>query len=105
MCRGGRFLAEFMAGTERRPEVPEAVESCLTLTNDDVWLVGAQKLAPPYENKFLPLPGGAPYPADAIAQCRRGRRHAAPQRDCTCGFHAVSSSLLLPFSGVPYKLD
>ncbi|MGH8974166.1 MAG: hypothetical protein ACRD0C_13320 [Acidimicrobiia bacterium] len=105
MCSGGRFLAEFTAGTEQQPAVPEAVESCLTLTIEGMWVVWAHKLALPHGDKFTPLTGGDPYPADAVAQCRRGRRHAAPQRDCTCGFHAVSSSPLLPLCDVPARLD
>jgi hypothetical protein len=43
----------------------------------------------------MPLTGGQPYPADAVAECRarlyRSKPpHPAPQPDCTCGFHALS---------------
>jgi len=91
MCHGGRLLADFEVGTHRRPEVPEAVAACLTTTVDDVWVVWAHKVASPMGDLFRPLTGGNPYPADAVAECRRGGHHAAPHPHCTCGFHAVSS--------------
>jgi hypothetical protein len=91
MCHGGRLLAVFEVGTHRRPEVPEAVATCLTTTVDDVWVVWAHKVASPMGELFGPLTGGTPYPADAVAECRRGGNHQAPDPHCTCGFHAVSS--------------
>ncbi len=95
MCRGGRLLADFCAGTKDRPAVPRAVRACLTITTDGVWLVEAHKLARPMGDRFQPMSGGDPYPADAVAACRVARdlsaaTHAAPQPDCTCGFHALS---------------
>jgi hypothetical protein len=90
MCSGGRFLAEFTAGTDERPQVPEVVEACLTLTADEAWVVWAHKVASKVGDRFVPLTGGEPYPRDAVAECRQGRRHSAPKRDCTCGFHALS---------------
>jgi hypothetical protein len=93
MCHGGRLLADFEAGTHRRPEVPDAIAACLTTTVDDQWVVWAHKVATPVgDHLFRPLTGGNPYPADAVAECRRGGDHAAPDPCCSCGFHAVSSS-------------
>jgi hypothetical protein len=96
------LLAEFEAGTRRRPEVPEVVATCLTTTVDGLWVVWAHKLAGRSGDRFRPLFGGTPYPADAVAGCRRGGHHQAPQSDCTCGFHAVSSPWrnLLPWATV-----
>jgi hypothetical protein len=63
----------------------------LTTTVDDVWVVWAHKLASPMGDLFRPLTGGGPYPADAVAECRRGGHHEVPHPHCTCGFHAVSA--------------
>ena len=93
MCHGGIRLADFLAGTPVRPEVPNIVHESLTKTADDVWLVKAHKLARPVGDRFQPLTGGEPYPYDAIATCRISERrpaHGAPEPDCTCGFHALS---------------
>lgn len=95
MCRGGRLLANFTAGVATRPEVPEVVEPSLTQTLDGTWVVWARKLAVPMGELFRPLTGGQPYPRDAVASCRLGHPHDAPQVDCTCGFHAVSGGLPL----------
>src|SRR5919202_6393756 len=90
MCSGGLFLADFCAGTEERPQVPEVVERCLTTTPEGVWVVWASKVARPSGDQFMPMTGSGSYPADAWALCRRGGRHKAPERACTCGFHALS---------------
>ena len=95
MCIGGRLLADFVAGTSARPvDLPELVARCLTTTVDGTWVVWAHKVALIDGDEFRALTG-VRYPADARARCSRGTSHDAPQRDCTCGFHAVSKSLAL----------
>jgi hypothetical protein len=91
MCEGGRFLADFVAGTVEQPQVPAAVEECLTQTADGVWVVWARKVARVGGMGYFPLTGHGSYPADAVAQCRKGGQHQAPDPCCTCGFHAVSA--------------
>jgi hypothetical protein len=109
MCRGGRFLASFCAGTEERPDVPDLIGDSLTLTVERQWVVWAHKLARPDGARFMPLTGGHGYPKDATAVCRLGRRHAVPDRSCTCGFHAVSGERglapLAPFGFGCLRLD
>ena len=95
MCNGDLLLADFHAGASERPEVPEVVAECLTTTVDGRWVVWAHKVARPDGGQFRPLACGDSYPADAVAECRAasGRGdgvHAAPDPDCTCGFHALS---------------
>jgi hypothetical protein len=97
MCRGGRLVADFVAGSGARPDLPEDLDEHLTTTVDGRWVVWAHKLARPEGDLFYPLTGGSGYPADARAECRRrgGRRaHDAPHPGCTCGFHALSSRRL-----------
>ena len=97
MCRGDRLVADFVAGTGTRPHLPEGLDEHLTMTADGLWVVWAHKLARQSGELFVPLRGGAGYPADARAEClRRGGRgaHAAPDPGCTCGFHALSSQSL-----------
>jgi hypothetical protein len=98
MCRGGRLVADFVAGTEARPDLPEELQEHLTTTVDGLWVVWAYKLATLAGNRFIPLTRGPGYPADATATCRRpgGIRgdHDAPDPGCTCGFHALSSRKL-----------
>jgi hypothetical protein len=97
MCRGDRLVADFVAGAGTRPRLPEGLEEHLTVTADGLWVVWAHKLALKSGDLFVPLRGGAGYPADARAEClRRGGRgaHAAPNPGCTCGFHALSSRSL-----------
>ena len=97
MCRGGRLIADFVAGTGARPGLPEDLDEHLTTTVDGLWVVWAYKLARPMGDLFVPLTGGSGYPADARAECRRrgGQRgHHAPDPRCTCGFHALSSRSL-----------
>jgi len=97
MCRGDRLIADFVAGTDARPALPEGLEEHLTTTVNGLWVVWAHKLAQPAGDLFLPLTGGPGYPADARAECRarRGRpAHDAPDPGCTCGFHALSSRRL-----------
>ena len=94
MCSGDRLIADFLAGTEARPDLPAELEEHLTTTVDGLWVVWAHKLARPVGDLFVPLRGGSGYPADAWAECRgRGARgtHNAPDPRCTCGFHALSS--------------
>ena len=94
MCRGDRLVADFMAGTDARPGLPEQLEEHLTMTVDGLWVVWAHKLARQEGDLFVPLTGRPGYPADARAECRlrdiRGA-HQAPDPGCTCGFHALSS--------------
>ncbi|HUS21618.1 MAG TPA: hypothetical protein VMZ66_06355 [Aeromicrobium sp.] len=90
MRSGGRLLADFMVGTDSRPDVPDVVRDCLTETADGRWVVWAQKLARPDGERYGPLTGGGTYPADATAACRLESGHDAPQPDCSCGFHALS---------------
>lgn len=94
MCSGDHLIADFVAGTCARPELPDTLEEHLTPTAHGLWVVWAYKLARPEGDLFVPLTGGSGYPADAKATCKfRGRRgdHDAPDPQCTCGFHAVSS--------------
>ena len=97
MCRGDRLVADFVAGTDAQPDLPGALTEHLTTTADGLWVVWAYKLALPAGDLFIPLTRGTGYPADARAECRaRGARgtHRAPDPDCTCGFHALSSQRL-----------
>ena len=97
MCRGGRLIADFVAGTDARPGLPGELQEHLTTTVNGLWVVWAHKLARQAGDLFVPLTGGSGYPADARADCRfRGVRgaHDAPDPGCTCGFHALSSPRL-----------
>ena len=97
MCRGDRLVADFVAGTGAQPDLPGEVDEHLTTTIDGLWVVWAYKLARPAGDLFIPLTRGSGYPADARAECRaRGPRgaHSAPDPECTCGFHALSSQKL-----------
>jgi hypothetical protein len=97
VCSGDRLVADFVAGTDVRPGLPEGLEDHLTVTMDGLWMVWAYKLARQAGDLFIPLTGGPGYPADARAECRRrGFRgaHDAPDPGCTCGFHALSSRML-----------
>jgi FMN reductase len=102
MCRGGRLIADFAAGTEVRPDLPGTLDEHLTTTVDGLWVVWAYKLARCQGDLYVPLTGGSGYPADAKAECRPRSRyrggdpaaHDAPQPGCTCGFHALSSQSL-----------
>jgi hypothetical protein len=105
VCRGDRLVADFVAGTDARPDLPGELEEHLTATVDGLWVVWAYKLARPAGDLFVPLTGGSGYPADARAKCRfRGARsaHRAPDPTCTCGFHALSSRRL---PGLPIRRD
>jgi hypothetical protein len=97
MCSGDRLVADFVAGTEARPDLPEELEEHLTATVDGLWVVWAHKLARQAGDLFIPLRGGSGYPADARAECRIRRArgtHSAPDPGCRCGFHALSSQSL-----------
>ena len=94
MCSGDRLVADFVAGTSTRPDIPGELDEHLTTTVDGLWVVWAHKLAWQVGNRFLPLTGGSGYPADARATCRRQGAHDAPDPGCTCGFHALSSRTL-----------
>jgi hypothetical protein len=97
MCNGGRLVANFVAGTDAQPGLPEELDEHLTTTVNGLWVVWAHKLALQAGDLFIPLTGGSGYPADARAKCRfRGARgaHDAPDPGCTCGFHALSSRKL-----------
>ena len=94
MCRGDRLVADFVAGTDARPGLPEELEEHLTTTVNGRWVVWAHKLARQAGDLFIPLTGGSGYPADAKARCRFGGAHDAPDPGCTCGFHALSSRRL-----------
>ena len=97
MCSGDRLVADFVAGTSVRPGLPALLEDHLTTTVDGLWVIWAHKVARPAGNLFVPLRGGAGYPADARAQCRAPGvwvAHDAPDPGCTCGFHALSSRRL-----------
>jgi hypothetical protein len=104
MCRGGRLVADFEAGTRTRPEVPERLQEHLSVTVDGLWVVWAYKVAWQRGGLFVPLRGDSGYPADARAECRSRRArdvHRAPDPECTCGFHALSDRSLpaLPIRG------
>jgi hypothetical protein len=97
MCEGRRLVADFVAGTDARPSLPEVAEQHLTTTTDGLWVVWAYKLARQEGDLFVPLTRGSGYPADAWATCRvrgAGRGHKAPDPKCTCGFHALSNRKL-----------
>src|SRR5438128_7255908 len=100
MCHGGRLLADFVAGTESRPDVPPEVEPFLTTTVDGDWVVWAHKVARRAGAEFMPLTGRPCYPVDAIAECKYQRQHRAPQPHCTCGFHAVSVDSIRGLGGL-----
>jgi hypothetical protein len=105
MCRGDRLVADFVAGTDTRPDLPEELEDHLTRTVDGLWVVWAHKLARQEGDLFVPLKGPPGYPADARAECRRWDvrgAHDAPDPGCTCGFHALSSQDL---PGLPVDSD
>ena len=105
MCRGGRLVADFVAGTDTPPDLPAELSKHLTATVDGQWVVWAYKLARPAGDKFVPLTRGAAYPADARAECRAwGTQgtHRAPDPQCACGFHALSSQRL---PGLPVRRD
>ena len=59
MCRGGRLIADFVAGTGARPDLPEDFDEHLTTTVDGRWVVWAHKLARPVGDLFVPLTGGS----------------------------------------------
>ena len=101
MCRGDRLVADFTAGLYARPLLPGGLDEHLTATADGLWVVRAYKLARQVGDRFVPLRGGPSYPADARAECRVRGAHDAPDPECTCGFHAVSSRRLpgLPVHG------
>ena len=97
MCEGDRLVADFVAGTDAKPNLPGVLEEHLTPTTDGLWVVWAYKLAQQVGDLFVPLTGRSGYPADARATCkfRRARgAHVAPDPACTCGFHALSSRML-----------
>src|SRR5260370_9433436 len=105
MCSGDRLVADFVAGTDAKPGLPEDLDEHLTATVDGLWVVWAHKLARPAGDLFVPLTGGSGYPADARAECRFRRirgAHRAPDPECTCGFHALSSPRL---PGLPARRD
>ena len=41
MCNEGRLIADFVAGTTARPDLPEELEEHLTVTVDGRWVVWA----------------------------------------------------------------
>jgi hypothetical protein len=94
MCRGGRLIADFVAGTDARPGLPGELQGHLTTTVNGLWVVWAHKLARRAGDLFVPVTGGSGYPADARAKCRFRGAHEAPDPGCTCGFHALSSPRL-----------
>ena len=102
MCRGNRLVADFVAGTDARPGLPEELHEHLTMTVNGLWVVWAHKVALQVGDRFLPLTGGPGYPADARAECRKRGGHDAPDPGCTCGFHALSSGGL---PGLPADRD
>jgi hypothetical protein len=92
MCVGGRLLADFEVGTTAAPiGMPDVVARSLTQTVDGDSVIWATKVAWIDGDQFHALTGST-YPWDAVASCHRDPTHAAPDRFCTCGFHAVSDS-------------
>ena len=102
MCHGGRLVADFVAGTDTPPDLPGELSKHLTATVDGRWVVWAYKLARPVGDQFIPLTQGAAYPADARAECLARGTHRAPDPQCACGFHALSSQRL---PGLPARGD
>src|SRR6266851_49660 len=86
MCNGDRLVADFVAGTDARPGLPEELDEHLTTTVNGLWVVWAHKLARQVGDLFVPLTGGSGYPADARATCRRRGARAAsmPSRAGGC---------------------
>src|SRR5262249_60592741 len=78
MCRGGRLVADFVAGTQAQPDLPEALDEYLTTTVDGLWVVWAHKLALPMGDLFVPLTGGSGYPAVARGEGRRQGGRGTP---------------------------
>ena len=101
MCSGDRLVADFVAGTDARPGLPEELQEHLTATVDGLWVIWAHKLARQMGDLLVPLTGGPGYPADARAECRFRGAHGVPDPGCTCGFHALSSWML---PGLPVRL-
>ena len=79
MCRGTRLVADFVAGTDVQPGLPEELEEHLTPTVNGLWVVWAHKVAWQVGDLFLPLTGGPGYPADARAECRKRGRSRRPR--------------------------
>jgi hypothetical protein len=104
MCHGGRLLADFSAGTSQRPDIPEVVAESLTFTVDGRWVIWGRKVCVRVGSSFRAL-SGTRYPADATAVCRRAGDHAAPDPDCTCGFHALSGDWCGFPIDAPTRLD
>src|SRR5260370_36676842 len=105
MCSGDRLVADFVAGTDAKPGLPEELDEHLTATVDGLWVVWAHKLARPAGDLFVPLTGGSGCPADARAQGRvRGLRgaHPAPHPECPVGFHAPPTPRC---AGPPHRAD
>lgn len=97
MLSSGPVLADFVAGTHDRPDVPECVEPSLTRTADERWVVVGYKYgrrAGP--DHFRALMRATEYPIEATATCEAGASHAAPEPSCTCGFHALNRADALP---------
>jgi hypothetical protein len=99
VCRGGALRADFVAGSWEKPQVLELADN-LTMTVDGRWVVWAFKLARVEGDQFVPLTGRGSYLADATAACMAGSRHPhkAPDRRCSCGFHALSDAELPGFA-------
>lgn len=97
MCRGGRLLADFTAGTTDEPVVPDTVGAALTQTVEGLWVIWARKVAHWAGDGFQPITHRGVYPADAVASCGLSGAHRAPDLACTCGFHALTG----PWSAFP----
>src|SRR5262249_59402382 len=93
MCRGGRLVADFVAGTQAQPDLPEALDEYLTTTVDGLWVVWAHKLALPMGDLFVPLTGGFGYPAGAPAEGPRPGVRWPPD-----GPHPGRTGRVLPLS-------
>jgi hypothetical protein len=109
MCEGGRLVADFVAGTSEKPDVPD-LSGSLTTTLEGAWVVWAYKLARQEGDHFIPCRGIGSYPAEAQAECAAPGRptvraalaargaplpsvpHSAPDLSCTCGFYALSDA-------------
>ncbi len=84
MCEGGRLVADFVAGTCEKPDVPELAGS-LTTTVDGAWVVWAYKLAREEGDRFIPCRGIGSYPAEAQAECMPGPRARGAAFSCERG--------------------
>src|SRR5260370_7393374 len=105
MCSGDRLVADFVAGTDAKPGLPEELDEHLTATVDGLWVVWAHKLARPAGDLFVPLTGGSRYPADARAECPFPGTPGAPPAPHPGGTTGFPPPPTPPFPALPPPRD